>query len=54
MCFLGNLTGLFGDNDGIRGNDLVSNNNDLINANASASDIHHTFGLSCECSLLFK
>ncbi|VDI32036.1 Hypothetical predicted protein [Mytilus galloprovincialis] len=42
----GNLTGLFGDNDGIKGNDLVSNNNDLINANASASDIHHTFGLS--------
>ncbi|CAC5408993.1 unnamed protein product [Mytilus coruscus] len=42
----GNLTGLFGDNDGIKGNDLASNNNDLINANASASDIHHTFGLS--------
>ncbi|CAC5420802.1 Sushi, nidogen and EGF-like domain-containing protein 1,Alpha-tectorin [Mytilus coruscus] len=42
----GNLTGLFGDNDGVKDNDLVSNNNDLINANASASDIHHTFGLS--------
>ncbi|CAC5408987.1 Sushi, nidogen and EGF-like domain-containing protein 1,Alpha-tectorin [Mytilus coruscus] len=42
----GNLTGLFGDNDGVKDNDFVSNNNDLINANASASDIYYTFGLS--------
>ncbi|XP_052077977.1 uncharacterized protein LOC127715900 [Mytilus californianus] len=47
----GNLTGLFGDNDGVKDNDFVSYNNDLINANASASDIHHTFGLSFSLGL---
>ncbi|XP_063420882.1 sushi domain-containing protein 2-like [Mytilus trossulus] len=42
----GNLTGLFGDNDGIKDNDLVSKQNVVIEGNASASDIHHTFGSS--------
>ncbi|XP_071153471.1 protein mesh-like [Mytilus edulis] len=42
----GNLTGLFGDNDGIKDNDLVSKQNDVIEGNASASDIHSKFGLS--------
>lgn len=47
-CFKGNLTGLFGDNDGIKDNDLVSKHNDVIDGNASTSDIHHKFGLSCK------
>ncbi|XP_076091897.1 protein mesh-like [Mytilus galloprovincialis] len=42
----GNLTGLFGDNDGVKDNDLVSKHNEVIDGNASASDIHHIFGLS--------
>ncbi|CAG2210018.1 unnamed protein product [Mytilus edulis] len=42
----GNLTGLFGDNDGVKDNDLVSKQNEVIDGNASASDIHRKFGLS--------
>ncbi|CAC5404309.1 unnamed protein product [Mytilus coruscus] len=42
----GNLTGLFGDNDGVKDNDLVSKHKDVVEGNASASDIHHKFGLS--------
>lgn len=52
--FIGNLIGLFGDNDGVKDNDLVSKHKDVIDGNASASDIHHRFGLSCKYHLLPK
>ncbi|XP_076091868.1 protein mesh-like isoform X1 [Mytilus galloprovincialis] len=42
----GNLTGLFGDNDGDVGNDLHSKDNDLTQGNASMVTIHNDFGLS--------
>ncbi|CAG2251535.1 unnamed protein product [Mytilus edulis] len=43
---VGNLTGLFGDNDGDVGNDLHSKDNDLTQGNASMVTIHNDFGLS--------
>ncbi|CAG2243523.1 unnamed protein product [Mytilus edulis] len=51
----GNLTGLFGDNDGVKDNDLVSKHKDVIDGNSSASDIHHRFGLSSvSCGFAFN
>ncbi|XP_052091067.1 protein mesh-like isoform X1 [Mytilus californianus] len=42
----GNLSGLFGDNDGDAGNDLHSKDNELTQGNASMVAIHNNFGLS--------
>jgi hypothetical protein len=44
--FSGEFHGLYGNNDGIKDNDLVSRNGVLINSNASMIDIHNLFGLS--------
>jgi hypothetical protein len=38
---------LYGNNDGIKDNDLVSRNGVLINSNATMIDIHNQFGLTC-------
>ena len=46
--FLGEFIGLYGNNDGIKENDLVSRNGELINSNASMIDIHNKFGLTCK------
>ena len=47
--FPGEFIGLYGNNDGIKDNDLISRNGTLINSNASMIDIHNQFGLTCKC-----
>ena len=42
----GEFLGLYGSNDGIKDNDLISRNGTLINSNASMIDIHNQFGLT--------
>ncbi|VDI51850.1 Hypothetical predicted protein [Mytilus galloprovincialis] len=42
----GDFTGLFGNNDGDKENELVSRDGHLINSNSSTEDIHNRFGLS--------
>ena len=44
----GEFRGLYGNNDGIKDNDLVSRDGVLINSNASMIDIHNQFGLTCK------
>ena len=48
IFFSGEFHGLYGNNDGIKDNDLVSRNGVLINSNASMIDIHNQFGLTCK------
>ena len=47
LIFIGKFKGLFGNNDGLKENDLVSRTGILIPANSSMSDIHQ-FGLTCK------
>jgi hypothetical protein len=47
IFFSGEFLGLYGNNDGIKDNDLVSRNGVLINSNDTMIDIHNQFGLTC-------
>jgi len=48
IYFSGDFIGLYGNNDGIKDNDLVSRNGELVKSNASMIDIHNQFGLTCK------
>lgn len=44
---LGNMSGLFGDNDGNSTNDFRTKEDLIVDGNASTSSVHHEFGSTC-------